>query len=128
MELDKQVTSIELSKRLHELGVKQKSLFYFVKDPYLDNEIFEITRSGEGYFFISEKYSAFTASELLELLPKFINNWIFRIEKYPSEFEVKYCDKLDEKRLNIEFDKSLPDALAKMLIHLLENNLLETNK
>ena len=38
MKLEQQLTSLELSKKLKELGVKQDSLWYFVKD---DNEGFE---------------------------------------------------------------------------------------
>ena len=79
--LVKQVTSLELSKRLCELGVKQESLFYWTDgylvisinmDLLLENNNVR-TLSGINNSWpddeINEHYSAFTSSELLEFLP-----------------------------------------------------------
>src|SRR5712691_127674 len=73
MQLSKQVIYLELYKRLKELGVKQESLFYWVK---------EVTTKGDNYFvaylygvsdtkrrFINIQCSAFTVAELGILLP-----------------------------------------------------------
>lgn len=120
MNLESQVTSLELSKKLKELGVNQESLFYWVKNPYFDSDLFEITRFGEGYYHISESCSAFNASELLELLPK---EWI-RIEFHGKKYHCFY-HYIEEERLRLEFGNTLQHSLAKMLIYLIENNLFE---
>src|SRR5260221_4495003 len=66
MDIEKQVCSLELAKRLKELKVKQKSLFYWIRedDPY-------IWYNNNNHPMYCEKfyYSAFTPSELSELLP-----------------------------------------------------------
>lgn len=93
MDIESKVTSLELSKRLKELGVKQKSLFYWFH--YYDSGWIVQTegqipslclpRDSKDERFIS----AFIASELLELMPNIIdtkkdepfNNFRFRMEK-----------------------------------------------
>lgn len=160
MKLEDQVTSIELSKRLKELGVKQESIFVW--------EWFNDTFYGVKYFpFVVvpsqfngyKTYSAFTVAELIEMLPAWIdtkldeefNNlyleiikrktlYIQYIARYicysiPSEeidnpyFKVLSTLKsYDEKLVELKFyDEKLADCLAKMLICLLENKLLELN-
>jgi hypothetical protein len=72
MELQKQVVSLELSKKLKSLGVKQESLFYWVDRGNLD-------RRGKGEMQVqcadcadeygNEKhFSAFTVAELVNML------------------------------------------------------------
>jgi len=77
MKLEEQVTSLELSRKLKELGVKQKSLWYWLEscDKRTDlisgltsllkprDDIQEDKKCGCIY------YSAFTCAELSELLP-----------------------------------------------------------
>lgn len=89
MQLEKQVCSLELAKKLKELGVKQESLFYWVHDDltrtYLATEKqLPIIQAGynriphqsmaEDYGWREnvEKCSAFTVAELGEMLPRFI--------------------------------------------------------
>jgi hypothetical protein len=61
MELEKQICSLELAKKLKELGVKQDSLFWWV--------------NGRGRMELHDKHtdsdsvSAFTVAELGEMLP-----------------------------------------------------------
>ena len=114
MNLDKQVTSLDLSRRLKELGVKQESYFYWLEvvddfnvSPKLvtykpKNRIGEYKTTKEGKW--EEKgYSAYTVAELGEI-----------IKPHIKKIEVKAVDE------NI-FD---PDYWAKMLIYLVENNLI----
>lgn len=61
MKLDDQVTSFELAKRLHELGVKQDSLYYWY---FSNTEIGNDDRS-----LVTHKCSAFTIYELGKMLP-----------------------------------------------------------
>jgi hypothetical protein len=124
MELKDIVCSLEHAKRLNELGVKQESLFYWSidgEDPQIimpmkiDNITVEISSK--------EKYSAFTASELGEMLPAMIST----IRETDGHWSFVHGD-------NISIDmKSFPiykevDARAQLLIHLIENGLIEVPK
>lgn len=109
MKLEDQVTAFELSKRLHELGVKQESLFNWQigssKEPTLN-----LSFMGE---LECNSFSAFTASELLELLPKFFISIFFSSNQCVARFTYV----VQEKDF---YGDSLPDSLAKMLIRLTE--------
>lgn len=107
MKLEDQVVSLELAKKLKELGVKQESLFYYFSaddDPndtwisYI-GEIDEITDGND--------YSAFTVAELGDMLGK------------------EYRDK------SVAFKYS-PDNEAETrawtLIHLIEEGIIEIQK
>ncbi len=84
--LEKQVVSLELAKKLKELGVKQKSIFYWSKDKERKEFSLDMgTPSGVywdgvwmGYRVSEEEkktakpcpiYSAFTVAELGEMFP-----------------------------------------------------------
>lgn len=124
--LENHVTSLELSKRLKELGVKQESLFYWVdkngwalqdrKPSYCNIETCECVEI--SYL------SAFLASELGELIP-----YEYIVSKVRGEgwFCYKYDGRYNFSMTNIFGitikDKNEADARAEMLIHLLENNL-----
>lgn len=125
MELQKQVCSLELAKKLKELGVKQESLFYWVKE----NRLVYKTQTGfyleNGAGFSNDlfneleiynaTFSAFTVAELGEMLPSAMtltrktveNSW-----RYPS---------LNGDSL---YEKTEADARAKMLIYLIKNNFI----
>lgn len=148
MKLEEIVTSLELSKRLSELGVKQESLFYWVIS--ITDKIFLVSEKNQNYISqsgicsyefgphhipIKYFYSAFTASELIELLPQNIidpeyNETVFLlIDFYNSIKRVMYAHEESESYPFIEVKgKSLSDCLAEMLIHLIENNLLDPKK
>lgn len=130
MNLESQVTSLELSKKLLTLGVKQESFFnwndYYGKGiEIIGNKIFD-----EG---CEEYYSAFTASELLELIPKNIEYLYLKIYKgsYEEDDNLYVCELNHEVGHESDYtyfkctDETLCDALAKMLIHLIENELIE---
>lgn len=143
MNLESQVTSLELSKLLKELGIKQESLFYWEKCSHFSHDnnfvvIYEETHDLITYEFgdchvihssHEETYSAFTASELLELLPEDIyNSYQLKIEKeFGNTYRIFYEEGTypHDKILHKEQNNSLPNVCAAMLIHLLENGLLE---
>lgn len=125
MELKDQVCSLESSKRLKELGVKQESLFWWVdfinnacttKDGkgfeshrfqclYNDDGIYEM--EDKVYLEIKGKYSAFTVAELGEMLRECPQlNWCYL---YTGD---------------LIFQPTEAEARAKMLIYLLENKLI----
>src|SRR5436853_6300896 len=78
MDLEKQVVSLDLAKRLKELGVKQESLFYWIKhrqtawpEPQLwfTGEIHRYNEESPNAFKIDILSSTFTVAELGEMLP-----------------------------------------------------------
>jgi len=140
--VDRQVTSLEISKKLEELGVKQESLFYWVHDHV--NDIWEIVIDfncngmGRNYDW-NGKISAFTVSELGEmlfkskvncrsrsiqdLLPQYWSNhnkWEIHCTHYYNEKGNQVVDLKIDIIANTE-----ADARGKMLIYLIENGLLK---
>jgi hypothetical protein len=143
MKFENQVTCLELSKRLQELGVKQKSLFYWASFrnesspkeqwPNVYNVIIyceeKINYKERSYLKDKKFYSAFTVAELGEILRK------FDIEN-DKHLEIDYYNTYDfynivvkpTKAIDFEahYEKSSTEAnaRAKMLIYLLENDLI----
>jgi hypothetical protein len=127
MTLEQQVVSLELSKRLRELGVKQESLFYWVKhrqtawpDPQLwfTGQIHEWNNKQPEAFKIDILYSAFTVAELGDMLPD-----RFRTDKRNGQYWAS-CEEL----LKPVVADTEADARAKLLIYLIENNLYDVSK
>lgn len=110
MKLEQQVTSLELSKKLRELGVKQESIFSWVE---LDGEYRLIDSEPDGW---NNGVSTFTVAELGEILgedlPKIFQNvdrkWIL-FNPYEGTNTTHNTE---------------ADARAKMLAYLLENKLI----
>jgi hypothetical protein len=147
MELEKKVTNLELSKHLKNLGVEQKSLFlweYYNSGVQMLSYHTEIEHIGSVPEHFNVKFcSAFTSDELMDLLPCFIdtkengpyNNFCLEIHKRSEkniQYVIKYvCDTQGIDRygnlasvfcpVSNVHDEKLADALAKMLILLIEN-------
>lgn len=117
MKLENQVTSLELSKKLKKLGVKQESLWSWYGDKgdlimsNYDNEIFNTTTV--------IPYSAFTVAELGEMIKN--KGWGYPIY---VERDNKWHNVLNSD-LPIVVENTEADARAKMLIYLIENKLME---
>lgn len=132
--MDKYVVSLELAKKLKELGVKQESQYYWCKQT---EETIIITYSDDKWILRNRNQahsmyemciSAYLTDELLEIANKYIEkfNYDYRIEprfeiikgeiiwgwEIPIEFDC--CEQ------NIISDKKLPDGIARMLIYLIE--------
>ena len=111
MPLEKQVVSLELAKRLKELGVKQESLFWWVEIP-ADKQLYIQPEYTAKLF--SPRYSAFTVAELGEMLPrgtishKLGKEWYF----------------LNREKTRDVIADTEADCRSKMLIYLVENKLL----
>lgn len=139
MNLEQQVCELGYAEELRELGVKQVSYFYhhwYKKnrdyeriETYIKGEKPEEFDDGKWKLKV---YSAYTASELLGLLPIGIENsnltifavsclkdkdiekyWRVGYRDYPHEYIHDFCD------------FNLANALAKMLIYLIEQKLME---
>lgn len=125
MELSKQCVSLELSKRLKELGVEQESLFYWVFDDLVQEWIIkdEVRNSDKV-----EWYSALNVAELGEMLPWKIPTDFFdynkdsgRLETFKNEKGEWFCKYLDKQTYMADTEA---DARAKMLICLIENKFI----
>lgn len=149
MKLENQVTNLELSKKLKELGVKQESLYYWVEKWDLEKDENNLWKSYfTGKVYLNHYYnndnprliaSAFTVAELGEMLPEEIEDpktkYIFglHLNKVESKnWEVWYEYRWnDEERLigeQVFYSDTEANARAKMLIYLIENKLVkETN-
>lgn len=142
MKLENQVVSLELAKKLKELGVKQDSLAYW--GWYLPMDEGARNRGGHlwrvGYFEHTPKdcyaladseefYSAFSVAELGEILP-------FEIGEARSWSGYKdgkgnweaWLEEQGEMIGHTFVADTEADARAKTLVYLLENDLLSLNK
>ena len=117
MKIEQQVTSLELSKKLKELGVKQESLFDWID--WYNNEIWQLKEStprGETVPNDKTEISAYTVAELGELIGSGLN---YRINMSGNMV-------VGHMLYDVGFtDDTEANARAKMLIYLMENDLLE---
>jgi hypothetical protein len=131
MTLEKQVCSLELAKRLKDLGVKQDGIWKW----YISNDGKETILSNGGrlppqyLYTFSELCSAFTVAELGEMLPSSVEGFGtyagLRLEKADGNFWTVSYESFEHL---VQIEKSSPelaDAMAYMLIHLIENNLIK---
>jgi hypothetical protein len=126
MNLEQQVCSLDLAKRLKELGVKQGSLFYWVNMKRNGWEIRTPLGARKGIEFALSRISgisAFTVAELGEMLPKNSGNGEY-ISRWNSN---KRWECYMRNRPGCGFEQyadTEADARAQMLIYLLENKLI----
>lgn len=133
MNIDKQVCSRELAKRLKKLGVKQESLYYIREDGEIEHN-FKYCGGGLVEGDTPEQYSAFTVAELGEMLPQCfkVKDDMYYIEPNMNGSGlccmdyIKYNDGIGTFLRGYPVIKASTeaDARAKMLIYLLENKLI----
>jgi hypothetical protein len=133
MNLEQQVCALELAKRLKELGVKQKSYFVYAREvlvPEFRYGGYAETRPDIWKLIEPFIYSAFTVSELGEMLPSSdiyptsdLTFWIAKINSAGDRWQTDILR--NGKSLHIDSDKNEANLRAKMLIYLLENSLME---
>ena len=138
MKLEQQVTSLELSKKLKKLGVEQNSVFYW-NNTRCSSSNPDWKIGIDGYEDCRGAISAFNVAELGEMLPKIIFNK--KKTSFQGELFIRYlagdkewligyechCPVLAKKEERIVpnfLAKTEADARAKMLIYLIENNLI----
>jgi hypothetical protein len=120
MEIEDQVCSLRLAKKLKELGVKQDSLFYHCLNVKtfssydIQHHLIAIIPSGE------EHYSAFTVAELGEMLPDCFES----CRRYKNDWSYSTLDK-DNDINHHSFGETEADSRARMLIYLVENKLID---
>ena len=121
MELKDEVCSLELGQKLKELGVKQKSLFYWCKirnknkwELRPEIRVFGVEIFRNKYYDLPE-ISAFTVAELGEMLIDGRSG-----NEMPRGFWCSHKNDDGEQ----QWAKTEANARAKMLIHLIENNFI----
>lgn len=138
MTLEQQVTSLELSKKLKELGVKQESIWYWYHNHHpkwqLRLQTDELGMDWED----NQIVSTFTVAELGEALPReikkdsIVRHLRFQKTYSPSSTRKGYVwtvsyefgeeDDIDEWWIFEDYWEA--NARAKMLIYLLKNKLI----
>jgi hypothetical protein len=116
MTIENQVTSFELSMRLHELGVKTPSHFYWL----IDENKHKLINNNDDDFIIASfdparLISAYLASELGELLGEY--EGVFYAYRNKGSY-IEYIVETDEHSVNDLGSEA--NARAKMLIYLME--------
>lgn len=139
MTLEQQVTSLEISKKLKELGVKQESLFWWetrFDKSYLVWEDYHKDIRVIDTADVRPRSSAFTVAELGEMLPHALAvKGKFYYLTIPNGNGLKWIDyaTYSEESGVATFLYGYPlmggdteaDARGKMLIYLLENDLIK---
>jgi hypothetical protein len=132
MNIEDQVCSFELAKRLKELGVKQESFFYWADGSIVTgNDIDLLLNNGKvrsaGYVNNSwpdddviNLYSLFTVAELGEMLGSWCVNGKANNGLYWCDF-----DYMETEHKTLEISEA--NARAKMVIYLIENGLLKND-
>lgn len=115
MKLENQVCSLELSKKMRDLGFEQESAFYWRNAGQvgwqIENEVWMRNKKEDAY-------SAYTVAELGEIINK-------NLKVFDSWREWKNCP-IDFEPKEDEIPKTIfdPNYWAKMLIYLKEQNLI----
>ena len=129
MQLEKQVCSLKLAKRLKELGVKQNGRYIWWL-PTLGGDDECETRLSRGCGTIRRKcsdwISAFTVAELGEMLPDKCpqHGGSLNIRRGFGKWLVGYGEHQEFDGCHVEGEDNEADARAKCLVYLLENNPL----
>lgn len=135
MELTKQVCSLEPSQKLRKLGVKQASYFHWsvpnpeeastVPDKEALKEHCKVELSTMHWGIGFDDYAAFTVAELGEMLltiPPFVNVHTYLDASLEWWCVLPIQGGIDDGLMFTADTEA--DARAKMLIYLIENNLL----
>lgn len=120
------VTSLDLSMKLKEAGMPQESIFYWGKiQGQCDmHEIIFVHAEVFDSCLVIDPISAYTASELMGLLPSFINGIPLFIKKFDNFYECGYFLQDD---LHVE-TLSLAESLGGVALNLIENKLMCISK
>ena len=130
MNIEKQVCSLKLAKRLKELNCKQDSLFYWVESSE-GQEDYRVQCKDCAYEYGNHRvYSAFTVAELGEMLPYFLED---ESVDYPCKSNKSVTGK---EPIEIEwfwyykikvsgYADTEANARGEMLAYLIENKLIK---
>ena len=146
MKLKDLVSSLNLSKELKKLGIKQEDSFYYWvrKEDSKTYQLFDRGTTGSISFF-EGMCSAYTFPEFLEILPDRITtiisktysveeNYFLFITKTKKtkwfvlpDYYIGYKT-LDDKYLHSERADTIADAAGKMVIYLIKKGIIKVSK
>lgn len=156
MNLESQVVSLELAKKLKKLNIGQQSIFYWIGTNNDNIMVYGLTyflNVYNEYIKFEEIYLAFTAAELMDITPYYIdtrkdepfNNFRFNLtihhiveektNRLVKVYSINYhCDSATIEIVSPFFahtlykhniyDENLANCLAKNLIFLIENGYI----
>lgn len=142
MKLEQQVCSLELSKKLKQLGLNKESYFLWLEIDTSTTTLNHDTIGGIEWILIpsdsievtmAKGFAAFTVAELGERLPSILEFEDTEPDQYLQSGKLnEHCwDICYVNAHNIQINDATcaaeneADARAKMLIYLIENNLLK---
>ena len=117
------LASPEFCRKLKELGVPQNTLYYYCGKRIMDYS--EIVHDK-----ITDFMSAFSTDELLAMMPSYIKIGRYEadliLQKDVDKYWVGYINTHEEIVTDTHSSNDVPaNALAKCLIHLLENKIID---
>lgn len=131
MKLEQQVCSLDLAKRLKELGVRQESAFYWEQHWTEERGVMAVYLVQKKRYNTADctgvKYfSAFTVAELGEMLPSFGSSFRDGGQWHCANavLEIEHPSDLKEGELHFQADTEA-DARAKMFIYLIEKGMVK---
>lgn len=119
MRLEDQVCSLELAKRLKELGVKQESAFVWLQ--VFNPAGWILCESNRPCVNLEEDFRAYTVAELGEMLPDGFVSGKHGVEDLDEKF---VCKNPKDFAADYQYSNCEADARAKMLIHLIEKGIV----
>ena len=135
MSLEIQICALQYAKQFKELGIKQRSLWYWIKNKDGEYDLWSYKRLTVPKKYTG--YSAFTVAELGEIIRKKFGGrcletvW-YEKNRFSSEVKIGKHDKNFKCLMNSYMSyilKDLPiteaNSRAKLLIYLLENKLIK---
>ena len=123
MKLEQQVVSLEIAKRLKELGVEQESYLLWAMTEF-GNWLVMNHHQAENY---KQRFPAYTVAELGEMLPDKFDGYMFGYNPSIKKWWVQppYENPEDKENDIIINADTEADARGKMLIYLIDNGLLK---
>src|SRR5262249_41324866 len=118
MELHEQLTSPELSNKLHQLGVTVPSIFWRDWTGSKSDEL-EWAKNFEA-FYCEDNVNCYSVAELAQMLPRHIEV----VSRYRDADRYKIQMRVEDRFLEDE-DRTLADAYAKMIVYLIKNKRIE---
>lgn len=130
MKLEDQVVSLELAKRLKELGVKQESAFWW----HNLGHRWKLELGGENT--VMEHYAALTVAEMVEIIEDSANEWACGYNDSGCFYHFMKGNRGTSSMLEGCFQKdsvyhssgdendNFTNAVASWLIHLIEQKLV----